>query len=326
MRIVISEEFSGPAIERLAARFQLVREETLWKDPARLQEAVRHARALLVRNQTQVTSALLAEARDLVVIGRAGVGLDNIDVSAASKLGIVVVAPLGANATSVAELAMGLMLALARKIPQAAHSTREGGWDRKGCTGVEIEGKTLCLCGLGRIGRMVASRARAFGMRLVVFDPFIPPDSAILHANNAILCEQLEQALALADFVTVHLPLSAETRRRFGRSAFAAMKPGAFFINTSRGGVVDEPALLEALQSGRLGGAALDVRETEPPGPPKALESLSNVILTPHIAAFTVEAQKRTLEAVADDLERVLSGAPAVNFVNFEVPKRRSDE
>ncbi len=322
MDIIISEEFSSPAIDRLGTRFQILPDGALWKDPARLRGAVREARALLVRNQTQVTAELLAVAPKLVVVGRAGVGLDNIDVAAASKLGIVVIAPLSANATSVAELALGLMLGLARKIPDAARSTREGGWDRKSYTGVELDGKTLCICGLGRIGVLVAVRARAFGMRVVAFDPLIPPDSAVLQTTQATLCEKLESALAAADFVTVHLPLNAQTRRLFARKTFEAMKRGAFFVNTSRGGIVDEAALSEALRSGHLAGAALDVRETEPPGSPAELEKFANVILTPHIGAFTLEAQRRTLEAVADDLDRALSGAPTLNFVNFELPKR----
>lgn len=324
MDIIVSEEFSSPAVDRLRTRFEVLHDGTLWKEPARLLDAVRGARALLVRNQTQVTAEVLAAAPNLVIVGRAGVGLDNIDVAAASKLGIVVVAPLSANATSVAELTFGLMLGLARKIPAAARSTSEGGWDRKGHTGVELEGKTLCVCGLGRIGGMVAALARAFGMRVVAFDPFIPPDAAVLRTTNATLCEKLENALAAADFVTVHLPLSSQTRHLFARGTFRAMKRGAFFVNTSRGGIVDETALVEALNSGQLAGAGLDVRETEPPGRPAALEKLANVILTPHIGAFTLEAQRRTLEAVSDDLDRALSGAPTLNFVNFDRPKRAS--
>jgi D-3-phosphoglycerate dehydrogenase len=198
-------------------------------------------------------------------IGRLGVGLDNIDVAAASSLGVVVVAPFNANATSVAELTLGLILALARKIPQADRSTKEGAWDRKGCTGIELAGKTLAICGLGRIGGLVANRARAFGMKLVAFDPFVKPDSPVLRESGALLRGSLEEALSGADFVSVHLPLTSETQHVFSRKMFAATKPGAYFVNTSRGGVVDETALLEALQTGQLGGAGLDVRETEPP-------------------------------------------------------------
>jgi D-3-phosphoglycerate dehydrogenase len=259
-----------------------------------------------------------------VGIGRVGVGLDNIDVATASRMGIVVVAPLNANATSVAELTIGLMLAMARKLPQADRSTRDGNWDRKGCTGIELTAKTLAICGLGRIGGMVATLGRAFGMRVVAFDSFVNPDSPVPRESGALLCDRLEAALTQADFVSVHLPLTPETRMVFNKKTFAAIKRGAYFINTSRGAIVDEAALVEALQSGRLGGAALDVRELEPPAARGILESMPNVILTPHIGAFTAEAQHRTFEAVATDVERLLCGQPVLHGVNFDRPKRQN--
>lgn len=322
MDILISEELRAPAIERLAKTYQVVAESKLWQQPDKLRALIAEARVLMVRNQTQVTAELLHGAPKLLGIGRVGVGLDNIDLGRASSLGIVVAAPLNANATSVAELALGFMLALARKIPEADRSTKAGNWDRKGCTGIELAGKTLAVCGLGRIGGTVARLGRAFGMRVVAFDPFVKADSAVVRESGVLLCGRIEEALAMADFVSVHLPSTPETRRLFGASTFSATKPGAYFINTSRGAVVDEAALLDALQSGRLAGAALDVREFEPPAARGALESLSNVVLTPHIAAFTVEAQERTFEAVAADVERLLSGQPVLNFVNFDRPKR----
>ena len=320
MDILISEDLQNPALERLAQKYELVQDGALWRTPDRLGSAVREARALLVRNQTQVTPELLKSAPRLLAIGRVGVGLDNINVAAASELGIVVVAPLNANATSVAELTLGFILALARRIPQGDCSTKAGAWDRKGCTGIELAGKTLAVCGLGRIGGMVAELARAFGMRVVGYDPFVKPGSPVL--KQVLLCSSMDEALAAADFVTVHLPLTADTKGIFNQQKFAAMKRDAYFINTSRGGVVNESALIEALQSGHLAGAALDVREVEPPSSRGALESMDNVILTPHIAAFTTEAQTRTFEAVAQDVDRLLSGQPAVNFVNFATPKR----
>jgi D-3-phosphoglycerate dehydrogenase len=322
MDILISEDLQAPAIERLGRKYNLVRDAALWKEPQRLLRAVDGAKALLVRNQTQVTAEVLGAGSSLLGIGRLGVGLDNIDVAAASSLGVVVVAPLSANAVSVAELTLGVILALARKLPQADNSTKAGGWDRKGCTGIELAGKILAICGLGRIGALVAGRARAFGMQLLAYDPFVKEDSPVLQETGARLCASLEEALAGADFVSVHLPLTAETRHLFKATTLAATKAGAYFINTSRGGVVDEAALLQALQTGRLAGAGLDVREVEPPAAKTALESLPQVILTPHIGAFTVEAQTRTFEAVADDMDRLLSGQPAVNFVNFDRPKR----
>ena len=321
MDILISEDLQARAVERLEKKYTVVREPTLWKDPEGLKRRMREARAVMVRNQTQITAEVLESAPHLLAIGRVGVGLDNIDVAAASRLGITVVAPLDANATSVAELAFGLMLALARKIPQADRSTKAGQWDRKGCTGVELAGKTLAICGYGRIGALVGKLGRTFGMQLVVFDPLLNAESPGLRETGAKLCSRLDEALAAADFVTLHLPLTADTRKLFNEGRFAALKPGAFFVNTSRGAIVDESALLRALQSRTLAGAALDVRELEPPVV-SILESMPNVILTPHIGAFTVEAQQRTFEAVANDVDRLLSGQPAKHFVNFERPGR----
>lgn len=322
MDILISEELVSPAIERLAAKYSVLREGALHKDPARLRELIRDARTILIRNQTKLTADVLAAAPKLIGIGRLGVGLDNIDVETASKLGIVVIAPLNANAVSVAELTLGLMLALARKIPYADRSTKAGGWDRLGCTGTELAGKTLAICGFGRIGRLVAARARAFGMPIRVFDPYVKADAPTLLEVGALLCDKLENALAEADFVTTHLPLTPATNGMFNARTFAAIKRGARFINTSRGGVVDEAALLEALRSGQLGGAGLDVREIEPPKQRAGLEEMDNVILLPHIGAFTVEAQTRTFEAVTADIDQLLQEGSAANAVNFERPRR----
>ena len=322
MDILIPEELAVTGLMDLTERFTVVHEKALWKDPEKLGSVIRDARTLMVRNHTQVTAELLACAPHLIGVGRLGVGLDNIDVEAASKSGIVVVAPIDANATSVAELTLGLMLALARKIPEADRSTNAGGWDRKGCMGVELDGKTICICGFGRIGNRVAIRARAFGMKVVVFDPFIPRDSSAFAASQVTVCERLQDALSGADFVTIHTPLTEATRGMFNMEAFAATKQGAYFVNTSRGGIVNEEDLLKALLSGHLAGVALDVREVEPPKSPCGFQDLNNVILLPHIAAATIEAQTRTFETVAADLDRLLRGIPAVNFINFAEPRR----
>ena len=316
MDILITEDLQSPAIDALAAKFSVVREPMLWKDAAKLKAALANARTVMVRNQTQLTADVLGAAPRLVAIGRVGVGLDNIDLPTATQRGITVIAPLDANAVSVAEVTLGLLLALARKIPQADRSTKAGGWDRRGCTGIELAGKTLAICGFGRIGKLVAKRAAVFGLRLVVFDPFVKPGDPTLAETGALLCGKLQEALARADFVTTHSPLTPETKRMFNAQTFAAMKLGAFFVNTSRGGVVDEVALLAALQSGHLGGAALDVREVEPPNERSAFETMDNVILLPHIGSFTHEAQARTFEAVCADLERLLRGQAAGNAVN----------
>ncbi|MBI2948367.1 MAG: hydroxyacid dehydrogenase [Verrucomicrobia bacterium] len=322
MDILITEELATAAVEHLKKSHNVVCDGSLWKNVEKLKGLLAEARALMVRNQTLVTADLLAAAPKLIVVGRLGVGLDNIDVEAASKLGIVVVAPLDANAVSVAELTLGLILALARKIPLADRSTKAGGWDRKGCMGIELEGKTLAICGFGRIGRLVAARARAFGLRLLVFDPFVDQNASVLLETGAVWCPRLEAALADADFVTTHSPLTKATRHLFNARTFSAMKRGAFFINTSRGGVMDEAALLAALRSGHLSGAALDVQEVEPPQTKTGFETMDNVILLPHIGAATAEAQTRTFETVAADIDRLLRAEAAVNFVNFARPGR----
>jgi D-3-phosphoglycerate dehydrogenase len=325
MDILISEDFDSSFITALERRYRIVREPGLWKNPKLLKQQIQSARALMVRNQTQVTREILAAAPGLVAVGRVGVGLDNIDVAAATSLGIVVVAPLEANAVSVAELTIALMLALARKVPAADRTTKAGAWDRKGCTGLELNCKTVAICGFGRIGRLVAKVARSLGMDIVVFDPFVKAGSPALTEVGAKSCRKIETALAQADFVTIHLPLTPGTKRLFNARTFGAMKPGSFFINTSRGGVVDEAALLRVLKRGWLAGAALDVRTTEPPGK-TAFDGMDNVILTPHIGAFTVEAQARTFQAVCQDLDCLLRDRPALNYVNLAQPGRSSSD
>jgi D-3-phosphoglycerate dehydrogenase len=220
----------------------------------------------------------------------------------------------------VAELTIGLLLGLARKIPAADRHARQGGWDRQAFMGQELYGKTLGVIGFGRIGFLTAVRAHALGMRILAFDPYLSPDAVTLSATQARLVS-LEDLLAQSHAVACHLPGGAGTRGLLGEPAFRQMRPGAFFINVARGEVVDEAALIAALRERRLGGAALDVRSQEPPilG---VLETMDNVILMPHIGAFTDEAQERVLAAVCRDVTAVLSGGPAANFVNFARPKR----
>ena len=325
MDILITEAFDDPAIDKLDDDHDVVREPEAFRDPTRLKELIADAQTIIVRNQTQLTAEVLESAPRLIGIGRMGVGLDNIDVAKASELGIVVVAPLDANSTSVAEMTLALMLGLARKVPESDRKTRSGGWDRKGGTGVALSGKTIAICGFGRIGRKVAHLARAFGMKIVVSDPFVEAGSPALAEFDAELCAALEEALAQADYITAHSPLTPETRHMFNAESLAATKPGAFFINTSRGGIVDEGALFESLQNGHLGGAALDVRKKEPPGVPGDLESLDNVILLPHVGGWTREALSRTHEAVATDLESLLKGGEARNYVNQRSPTRQTE-
>ena len=315
MDILVSERITGPAMDALRQQWDVVVEPELWRSPGELQRRLADARALIVRNQTQVTGELIAAAKGLEVIGRAGAGLDNIDTGAAAKAGVIVTYAPRENSISVAELTVGLMLSLARKIPTAHLDTRAGRWNRKTFTGTELYGKTLGIVGLGRIGTMVAQRAAAFEMRLVGHDDFVDPESEFLRECGIELVS-LEELLREADVVTAHVPLTEETRGMFGERSFRQMKSSALLINTSRGEIVEEAALADALQHGEIAGAALDVRSSEPPDQ-SPLDGLDNVVLTPHIAAFTHEAQERVVAAVCRDVSAVLSGGRAVNVYQF---------
>ena len=312
--ILITENIRGPAVEALASRFDVVAMPDLWKDPSALLRHVGGFRGLLVRNQTRVDRALLEAAKQLVVVGRAGVGLDNVDIAAATELGILVTSTPEQNAISVAELTIGLLIALARMIPSADSDTRASNWNRQRFIGTELYGKTFGVLGAGKIGFLTARRARAFGMKILAYDPFLGPDNVLLSELDAQLVS-LDDLLSRADVVSCHLPATAETAGLMNAARFAKMKPGALFLNTSRGEIVIEADLLAALKSGTIAGAALDVRTTEPPQCSE-LESLPNVIVTPHIAAFTHEAQDRVTRAICDDLTRVLHGEAARYPVN----------
>lgn len=312
--ILISESIYGSSVDALSTRFDVVRLPELWKDPAALKVHIKDFRALIVRNQTPVTSALLAVAPNLKVVGRAGVGLDNVDVEYASKSGILVTNTPDQNAISAAELTIGLMLALARSIPNANYSTRDGHWGRQQFVGMELYGKILGIVGAGKIGYLTAKRAQAFGMKLLAYDTFLSQDNIYLSELHAELVE-LDELLTRSDIVSCHLPATPQTIGLMDADRFKRMKPTAYFINTSRGEVVCEADLLEALKTKQIAGAALDVRATEPPQPGE-LELLPNVILTPHVAAFTHEAQERVTKAVCEDVARVLDGKVPQNAVN----------
>ena len=318
--VVVSENISGPAMDAFRNEHAVVYDPDLWKSPERLKGLLAEARALIVRNQTKVTADVIGAAPQLRVIARAGVGYDNIDVAAASAAGVVVTYTPAANAVSVAELAIGLMLAFARNIPAAHAHAAAGGWTRIQYMGRELAGATLGVVGFGRIGQMTAKRAKAFDMRVVASDAFLQPGAPALAAMAAELLP-LDELLAAADFVSIHVPLTPETDGLVGAEQLAKMKRTAVLINTSRGEVVDEPALLAALESKQIAGAALDVRRKEPPQP-GAMEKLPNVVLLPHLGAFTHEAQSRVIDAVCRDVRAVLAGQPAEEFVNFPEPKR----
>jgi D-3-phosphoglycerate dehydrogenase len=312
--VLITESLRGKAVDALASRFKVALLPDLWKDPVELLRVIGDYRAIIIRNQTRIDEAILKAAKKLVVIGRAGVGLNNVDVAAATRAKILVTSTPDQNAISVAELAMGLILSLARKIPAADADTRLGNWNRMKFLGVELYGKTLGLVGAGRTGYLTGRRAQAFGMNVIAYDPYLSKDNILLSELNAELTS-LDDLLRRSDVVSCHLPATPETEDLFNAARFALMKQGAFFINTSRGEIVVEEALIAALERGALAGAALDVRASEPPARGK-LESLPNVILMPHVAAFTNEAQDRVTRAICEDVARVLEGKPAINAVN----------
>lgn len=319
--ILISESIQGAAVDALCEQFEVVVAPNLWKEPARLQAEIGAFRALIVRNQTQVTRELITAAPSLIAIGRAGAGLDNVEVRAAERAGIVVTSTPDQNAISVAELAMAMMLLLARRLCAADADTKAGKWNRQHYIGSELYGKTLGIVGAGKIGYLTAKRAQAFGMKILAYDPFISQDNVLLSELNARLVA-IEELLEGSDVVSSHLPATSETTNFFNASRFRRMKPSAFFINTSRGTVVHEPDLITALQEKTIAGAALDVRTTEPPEVSQ-LETMANVVLLPHIAAFTHEAQERVTRAVCQDVARILEGKPAHNAVGIATPKQR---
>ncbi len=278
-KILITEDITGPGIDRLKEKYRVYTDPDLWGKIPQLETAVLDADALIIRNQTKVDIPLIAKAKALKVIGRAGAGYDNIDLKAASQAGIVVAYSPEENAVSVAEHVFGLLLALARKIPGADLSVKGGGWERKKYQGVELWGKTLGILGLGKIGFRVALRAKAFGMRLLAHDAFLSSTHLHLTESGANLCS-FDTLLAEADFLSIHLPLNDETRGILDDQALRKMKPTAYLINASRGEILREKDLFQALKEGRLAGAALDVREKEPP-PESPLHGLENVLLTP---------------------------------------------
>src|SRR5690349_17539315 len=291
---------------------------------AELQAALKDCEGLIVRSETKVTAELLDAANSLRVIGRAGVGVDNIDVSAATIRGVVVMNAPDGNTITTAEHTIAMLISLARSIPQASSSLKSGRWDRKKFVGVELQGKTLGIVGLGRIGRVVASRARAMGMFIVAYDPFIAPEQA---RDLEIELAPLDEVFARADFLTVHTPLTSETRGLIDRESLAKMKPGARIINCARGGLVDEDALFEAITTGAIAGAALDVFSEEPPPADHKLLHLDQVIVTPHLGPSTKEAQEGVAFTVAAQMrDFLLTGAlrgavnvPAISVKEFNL-------
>jgi D-3-phosphoglycerate dehydrogenase len=310
-RVLVREEIAEAGIRLLRDRGFEVDVDA----DSDLAEAIGLYDAIIVRSATKVTADLIARADNLKVIGRAGVGIDNVDVEAATRRGIVVANAPESTVISAAEHTIGLLVALTRNIPQAHAALKQGRWERKAYGGVELADKTLGVLGFGRIGQQVARRAAGLGMRVVAYDPFVSPDR--FRELGVEQVESDQDVYGAADFLTLHLPLTDETRRSINANAFAKMRDGVRIVNAARGALIDEDDLLEALKSGKVGGAALDVFSTEPYSGP--LLELDNVVVTPHLAASTEEAQDRAGVIIAEQVAAALDGGLVSNAVNIPV-------
>jgi D-3-phosphoglycerate dehydrogenase len=320
LKIVVADDLPPSSLELLRSEPGWVVDARSGRTPDALAADLADADALLVRSATKVDARLMDAARGLRIIARAGTGVDNVDVAAASSRGILVVNAPGANSISVAEHACALMLSLARSVPAADRAMKDGRWEKKRFVGTELRGKTLGVAGLGRIGQEVAQRARAFGMRVVAHDPYISKEIA---AGLGVELMSLDAVCASADYVTLHLPSTPETKQIFNDERFRTCKPGLRLINTARGELIDEAALRRAIDSGIVAAAALDVFETEPPAD-WSLAQLPQVIATPHIAASTEEAQELVGIETAATVRDFLRDGMVRNAVNF--PSIHPDE
>ena len=282
--VLLAEQLSPATVDALGPDFE-VRQVDGTDRPALL-EALAEANAILVRSATQVDAEAIAAAPNLKIIARAGVGLDNVDTPAATKAGVMVVNAPTSNITSAAELAVGHIISLARHIPNANASMKAGDWKRSKYTGVELFEKTVGIVGLGRIGTLVVDRLKGFGVNLVAYDPYVTPARA---SQLGVQLLSLEELMAQSDFITIHIPRTPETTGLIGEAEFALARPELRIVNCSRGGIIDENALRDALESGKIAGAALDVFVTEPPSNRDLLDQ-PNLQLTPHLGASTVEA------------------------------------
>lgn len=320
MRVLVTEQLSEAGLELLRKDFQVDVRPELAKDG--LAGEIGPYDGLVVRSQTRVTPEVIAAGEHLKVIARAGIGLDNVDVDAATRRGVMVVNAPQSNIVSAAEHTIALLLAQARNIPQANASLKAGAWERERYQGVELQGKTLGVIGLGRVGALVAQRCAAFGMRIIAFDPYVSKDRS--KEMGIELMPTLEALLVQADFLTIHLPRTPDTEGLVGERELALVKEGARLVNTARGGIVDEAALAKAVEDGRLAGAALDVFETEPTTE-SPLFGLEQVVVTPHLGASTSEAQDKAGTSVAEMVRLALLGEFVPHAVNVSAAAEVSE-
>jgi D-3-phosphoglycerate dehydrogenase len=314
-KVLIADPISPRGIEELSRDSALEVVVKTGLNEADLVKLISDFSAIIVRSETKVTKGVLEAGKTLRAVGRAGVGVDNVDVDSATRRGIVVLNAPGGNTVSTAEHAFSLLLSVARKIPQADASVRAGSWNRKGLQGVELYNKTLGIIGMGRIGSELSRRAIAFGMRVLAFDPYL--SAARARSLQVELVDELDDLLAASDFISLHTPLTPETRHLLGRERLVRTRPGVRIINCARGGLIEEAALAEALQSGHVAAAALDVFEEEPLPASSSLRAAPNLVLTPHLGASTAEAQESVGIEIAQSIRAVLLEGTIRNAINM---------
>ncbi|MFW6113560.1 MAG: phosphoglycerate dehydrogenase [Actinomycetota bacterium] len=319
-RILIKEKISQRGVEFLEEGFEVTYAPDMgWEE---FMSCIGEYDALIVRSSTKVDAGVIEAGKNLKVIGRAGVGVDNIDLDAASKRGIMVINAPQSNIISAAEQTMALLFAMCRNLPEAVNSLRQGQWERGRFQGVELYHKVMGIIGLGRIGTLVAQRCQSFGMQVIAYDPYVSGDRA--RKEGVELVSRLDDLIEQADFITVHLPKTSETFHMLGREEFAKMKEGVRVLNVARGGVIDEQALYEALESGKVAGAGLDVFENEP-ATENPLVGHPRVVPTPHLGASTREAQDRAGVMIAEQVYAALNGEFVPNVINMQIPREMEE-
>jgi D-3-phosphoglycerate dehydrogenase len=311
MQVLVCDNISPKGVACLEAQSEL---DVTLVTSGLTDELLANAEAVIVRSATKITPEVMDKAPKLRVVGRAGVGVDNVDVDYATNRGIVVMNTPAGNTISTTELTFSMMMALARKIPQAHMSMKEGKWDRKLYAGAELSGKTLGICGMGRIGSQVARRAIAFGMRILAYDPYLSLNKA---RELQVELLELDELLGRSDFITVHMPLTDQTRDMINAESFTKMKDGVHLINCARGGIINETDLVAAVNGGKVAGAALDVYETEPCPEDSPLRTVPNIVMTPHLGASTKEAQESVGIEVAEGIIDFLVNGTVRNAVNM---------
>ena len=312
MKVLVADAINEKGIENLKEVADVTVDTSI--TPEELVNTINEYHGIIVRSRTKVTREVIEKADNLKIIARAGVGVDNIDLDAATEKGIMVVNSPESTSITVAEHTMGLLLSMARKLTIADKSVKEGKWEKKKFMGVELRNKTLGVIGMGRIGSQVVNRCKAFEMDAVAYDPYLPEEVA---KQMGVELTDLETVLKKADFITIHVPLTPETKHLISTKEFEIMKDTAFITNCARGGIIDEDALYDALKNDKIGGAALDVYEDEPPAEDSKLFELDNIVLTPHIAASTKEAQRDAAIIVADEIIDLFKGGTPKNVLNM---------